>query len=192
MRMPADPAVKPRRSDRARAAIQTAAAELFAAHGYEGASVRDIAERAKIDPSMVIRYFGSKDALFAATATFDLALPDVASIPRARIGETLVAHFLRVWSSGENNGLQVLLRSAPSNEFAADRIRAVFATQVLPTLVAFAGADAPRRAGLVASQMLGLALCRYIVKIPPLVMLSDEEVVAAIGPTLQRYIAGEL
>lgn len=185
-------AAKPRRSDRARAAILEAAKALFAARGYAGASVRDIAERAQIDPSMVIRYFGSKEALFAQTADIDLGLPDAKTIPRAKIGETLVAHFLKVWDDNDLNGLQVLLRSAPTNVMAAERARAVFAGQVLPMLAPIAGADAPRRAALVAAQLMGVGLCRYILQLPPLVALTNAEIVAAVGPSVQRYITGDV
>src|SRR5262245_24774569 len=85
------------KSDRTRAAILASAATLFAAHGYERTTVRDIAAGAGIDPSMVIRYFGSKDELFARVAEPDLRLPDLRTVAHAQIGETLVRHFLSVW-----------------------------------------------------------------------------------------------
>src|SRR5437764_15403785 len=102
--------VRPRRSDATRAAILDAARERFAADGYERATIRAIAADARIDPSMVIRYFGSKDALFAAAAVFDLRLPDVASLPRDRIGEALTAHFLARWE--EDEAMVAILRAA--------------------------------------------------------------------------------
>src|SRR5436190_14098251 len=86
-----------RRSDATRAAILGAARERFAADGYERATIRAIAADAGIDPAMVMRYYGSKDRLFAAAAEFDLRLPDLTSVPRTRLGETLVGHFLDRW-----------------------------------------------------------------------------------------------
>ena len=91
---------KPTKSDRTRAAILAAARELFAAQGYERTTVRDVAAKAEIDPAMVIRYFGSKDGLFARAAVFDLRLPDLGAIERAELGPVLVGHFLDVWEEG--------------------------------------------------------------------------------------------
>lgn len=182
-----------RKSDRTRAAILAAAEELFAELGYERTTVRDIAARAEIDPAMVIRYFGSKDALFAAVAVFDLKLPDVSRIDRSRIGETLVRHFLKIWEGDEAlSGLLVVYRSAASNEAVATKLRSLFAAQVLPA-IARAGprATAEQRAGLVATQLLGLAFCRYVLKIPPVVAMAPETIVREVGATVQRYATGK-
>src|ERR1700755_154838 len=93
----ADHPTKTAKSHRTKAAILKAAQELFAEQGYERATVRDIAARAAIDPAMVIRYFGSKEGLFAQATAFDLKLPDLAGIPTDEIGATLVAHFIDIW-----------------------------------------------------------------------------------------------
>jgi AcrR family transcriptional regulator len=181
----------PRRSDATKAAILTAARERFASDGYERATIRAIAADAGIDPSMVMRYYGNKEKLFAAAAEFDLRLPDVTAIPRAELGAALAAHFLRRWEGDET--LSALLRAAATNETAAERMRHLFGGQLLPVAAAVCPdpADAPRRAGLVASQMLGLALCRFVLRLPPVVGLSAEEAVAWIGPTIQRYLTAE-
>lgn len=82
----------------------------------------------------------------------------------------------------------MLLRSAASNTFAAAKMREAFLAQVMPFIAGVGDpATAPRRAGLVSSQLLGLAVCRYVLKLPPVVALSHEEIIAALGPTLQRY-----
>src|SRR5262249_59852032 len=83
-----------RRSDGTRAAILKAARERFAADGYERATIRAIAQDAAIDPSMVMRYYGNKEKLFAAASEFDLDLPDVSAVPRERLGAVLVGHLL--------------------------------------------------------------------------------------------------
>jgi AcrR family transcriptional regulator len=184
----------PRKSDRTRGAILAAAREQFAVHGYEGATIRGIAERAQIDPAMVIRYFGSKDELFARAAVFNLRLPSFDGIDPSEIGATLVRHAIDLWEGDRGgSGLVILLRSATSNDYAAGKVREVFASQVMPALAKASGkADARRRAGLVASQVLGLALCRYILKIPPVAEMSPEDIVKLVGPTIQRYAAGPL
>ncbi|WP_431933700.1 TetR family transcriptional regulator [Micromonospora sp. RP3T] len=185
MTAPASPA---RRSDATRAAILHAARERFAADGYDRATIRAIAADARIDPSMVMRYYGSKEGLFAAAAEFDLHLPDLARVPPERLGETLTRHFLRRWEA--DGTLVALLRAAHSNPGAADRMRGIFADQ-LATAVARSGVDretAARRAGLVASQILGLALTRYVIRLPPVVDLDADELAGWVGPTIQRYL----
>ena len=181
--------VRPRRSDATRAAILDAARERFAKDGYERATIRAIAADAGIDPAMVMRYYGSKEKLFATAAEFDLRLPDVAAIPRSRLGTTLVAHFLDRWEGDET--MLALLRAAVTNEAAAERMRAIFAIQLGPaaTKLGHPPAQARVRAGLVATQMLGLALARYALRLPPVVALSREDIVTWLGPTIQRYLA---
>jgi AcrR family transcriptional regulator len=188
---------KPRRSTpksiRTRQAIETAAQELFRANGFDRVTVRDIAKRANIDPSMIIRYFGSKDALFAQVAMPDLQLPDLRKVERSLIGETLVRHFMAQWEGEQaGGGLAILLRSAASNEDAAGKLREVFAAQVLPAILSIPSASPPaQRAGLVATQLLGLALTRYVLKIPPVVAMPEELIVREIAGTIQRYATGE-
>jgi AcrR family transcriptional regulator len=181
---------KTRKSDRTRAAILDAAQKLFAQHGHGRTTVRDIAAKASIDPALVIRYFGSKDELFVRAAAFDLSMPDLSKVKRSQIGDTLIRRFLEL---GEGfTGMTVLLRSAASNDYAASRVRELFAAQVLPAFARVGSrADAAERAGLVASQLLGLALCRYILKIPPVAEMSAQEIVKHIGPTIQRYASGK-
>ena len=184
---------KPTKSDYTRAAILAAAQKLFAGQGYERTTVRDIAAIAEIDPALVIRYFGSKDELFARVAVFDLKLPDLSKIDRSKIGEMLVRHFLSLWE-GENaiGGMPIMLRSAASNEVAANKLREVFMGQVLPALSRAGGrSGAAERAGLVSSQLLGLALCRYVLKLPPVVGLSRDTIIREVGQTIQRYATGE-
>ena len=183
------------KSDRTRETILRAAEKLFAENGYERATVRDIASEAGIDPAMIIRYFGSKEGLFARAAQFDLKLPDLAALPPDSIGETLVGHFLDVWENAEGQGgLAVLLRSAASNEQAAERLREVFAGQVIPALMPIAEYrhEMPTRAGLISSQLLGLAFCRYVFKLPPVAAMSRETIVREIGRTIQRYTTDPL
>src|SRR5260370_808491 len=122
-----DRPAKTAKSQRTKAAILKAAQELFADPGYERATVRDIAARAAIDPAMVIRYFGSKEGLFARATAFDLKLPNLTVIAKPHIGRTLIAHFLEVWEGSLSNGSLIsLLRAAASNESAAAAGRTIF------------------------------------------------------------------
>ncbi|WP_069885650.1 TetR/AcrR family transcriptional regulator [Streptomyces luteocolor] len=181
----------PRRSDATRAGILAAARERFAADGYERATIRAIAKDARIDPSMVMRYYGNKEGLFAAATSVDLRLPDFARVPRADAGRVLVSHFLAMWEGGDV--LVALLRVGITNEAGAERMQGIFAAQILPVArqVCPDPAQAPTRAALCASQLLGMALARYVLRIPPSVALTPEEITAWLAPTLQRYLTAE-
>lgn len=187
-----DPAAAPpRRSDATRATILTAARARFAADGYEKATIRAIAKDARIDPSMVMRYYGNKEGLFAAAVSIDLRLPDIGAAPREDVGRVLVNHFLDVW---ETDGvLTAMLRVGITNTAGAERMQGIFRDQLLPVArrVCPDPADAPARAGLCASQILGMALTRYVLKFPPTVALSREELADWVGPTVQRYLTAE-
>lgn len=178
-----------RRSDATRAAILAAARARFAADGYAKATIRAIAADAAIDPSMVMRYFGSKDGLFAAAVQIDLDLPDLSAADPDAMGELLIRHFLAIWEDGDNTVLLILLRTSIADDAVARRVREIFAAQVLPAVLRFGTpADAPHRAALIVTQLLGLALCRYILEIPPVVALTPQQIVTDIAPTLQRYL----
>jgi AcrR family transcriptional regulator len=184
-----DEAPPARRSDATRALILAAAREHFGAAGYHGTTIRAVAANAGIDPALVMRYFGNKEKLFAAAAEFDLRLPDLSSIPRAGVGAALAKHFLDRWENDE--ALMALLRTAVTHEAAAERMRSIFAAQLGPVVASLSGApraSAAARAGLIATQMLGLALCRYLLKLPPVVAMKRAELVRQLGPTIQRYL----
>jgi AcrR family transcriptional regulator len=174
-----------------RANILRAARRQFAADGYHRATVRSIAAEAGIDPSMVMRYYGSKAALFATAVDVDLRLPDFTTVPKRRLGTTLVTHFLERWERAvDADALLLLLRSAATDEAAAARLKDIFARQLVPAVrrVVPDPATARERAGLVATQMLGLALCRAILRIPPVAEMPADVVVARVGATVQRYL----
>jgi AcrR family transcriptional regulator len=175
-----------------KATILAAARVRFAKDGYEKATIRSVAADAHIDPAMVMRYFGSKEGLFASAAEFDLRLPDLSRIPRDQLGETLIRHFLERWH--DDDVLQALLRTAVTNEAAAERMREIFGAQLGPIITGVVTPEATPgvevRAALVASQVLGMALCRYILVLPPAAAMSDEDVIEKLGPTLQHYLTG--
>ncbi|MEV7470582.1 TetR family transcriptional regulator [Streptomyces kronopolitis] len=182
---------RPRRSDATRAAILAAARDRFAADGYERATIRAIAGDAGIDPSMVMRYYGNKAGLFAAASTIEVHAPDLTHVPREEAGARLVRHFLERWEHDET--LTGMMRVGVTNEAGAERMRGVFAEQINPVLAAVCPVpeEAQARAGLIASQILGMALCRYVLHLQPTVDLSHDELVAWMAPTVQRYLTAE-
>jgi len=179
-----------KRSDRTRAAILAAARERFAAEGYERTTIRAVAAAASIDPSMVMRYFGSKAQLFDAALAIDLRLPDLAAVPPEALPRMLVRHFLDRWESDPaDDALLVLLRSAVTNEHAAARMHEVFADQVAPALASALGQGlAVRRAGLVSAQLLGLGLTRYLLRLPAVTALTRDEIEHALTPAIRATL----
>ncbi|MGX1883663.1 TetR/AcrR family transcriptional regulator [Streptomyces sp. NPDC055287] len=194
-----------RRSDATKAAILDAARERFAADGYERATIRAIARDAAIDPSMVMRYYGNKEGLFAAASEFDLRMADVGltaepggelggelgALPGKHVGAVLVGHFLDRWEADEV--LTALLRVGVTNAAGAERMQTIFREQLGPVVagVCPVPGEAPMRAALVASQILGMATARYVLRLPPAVEMSRQDVIDWLGPTVQRYLTAE-
>jgi AcrR family transcriptional regulator len=176
-----------RSSDRTKAAILSAARERFGAAGFQGATIRAIAADAGVDPAMVMRYYGSKDKLFAAAAEFDLRFPDLSAIERKEVGRLMVRHFLERWEGDEP--LVVLLRSSATNAQAAQRMHEIFGAQLEPLVASLAPAEeVATRAGLIATQILGMAWCRFVLRLPPVIDMTKDEIVEWLGPTIQRYL----
>jgi AcrR family transcriptional regulator len=178
--------------------ILAAARASFAAEGYAGTSVRGVAARADVDPALVHRFFGSKDGLL--TAALQLAaqpgehIPGVVEGDPETLGERVVGYFLRVWETPSSRDVMLaMLRSAATNERAAELLRAFVGREILGRVAA--GLDpetAPMRAALAGSQLVGLATARYIVKLEPLASAPAEAVAAAVAPTVQRYLLGDV
>lgn len=182
---------KPLRSQPTRDRILAAARETFGEQGYDRATIRAVAARAEIHPSMVMRYYGSKEGLFAAAATFDLQIPDLSAVPHSEIGRTLVRHALRRWGAGGGD-LASLLRIAVTHEGARDKLETILRDQVAPALAGVcSGRRATTCAALIATQMLGLALTRFVLRLPIVASLSERTLVDEVGPKIQAYVDGK-
>ena len=181
-----------------REAILAAARAAFAEHGYDRATIRGIAADAAVDPALVIHYFGSKDELFGAALEIPVepgvVLERAAAADPREIGATVVRAFLAAWEPLENRqSLVAMVRSAMTNEAALGMVREYLGRRVFgPLTVALGLPDAELRANLVGSQFIGLAMMRYISCIEPIASAPPEQLVAALGPTVQRYLTGEL
>lgn len=184
---------RPRRSSQTtKAAILAAARARFAEHGYERTTIRAVAADAGIDASMVMRYFGSKEQLFDAALAIDLHLPDFGGVPADDVPALVVRHFLDRWEGDPtDDALLVLLRSAVTNEQAAARMRDIFARQVAPAVAGVLppGPDAPARAALLSAQLLGLALARYLLRLPPALALTPEQITRLYAPAVAAVLS---
>jgi AcrR family transcriptional regulator len=177
----------------ARDLILDAARRQFAEQGYEGATMRAIARDAGVDPALVSYYFGSKSSLFVESLRLPVNPADAIAAVLAEgtegLGERLVTRFLQVWdnpASGEP--IISVLRSAASRP---ELLRQFVERQIVPRFAAgLEGSDTELRATAIASQMLGLALVRYVLRVEPLASAEPAQVVARIAPNLQRYIDG--
>ncbi|PWU50282.1 TetR family transcriptional regulator, partial [Micromonospora globispora] len=182
-----------------REAILAAARAAFAERGFDAASIRAIATAAGVDPALVHHYFGTKEELFRATMEVPIdpaqLLPSVLSGGREGVGERLVRTFLGVWDSPAGTPAVALLRSAVNNEWTARLLREFLVTQVLRRVLDHLDldpAELPLRGSLVATQMIGLGMMRYVIRLEPVASAPVETLVAAIGPTVQRYLTGDL
>ncbi|HEX2355964.1 MAG TPA: TetR family transcriptional regulator [Micromonosporaceae bacterium] len=186
-----------------REAILAAAREAFAERGFDGASIRAIATSAEVDPALVHHYFGTKEQLFVETVRppIDPAemLPKIfAGGDLDGLGARLVTAFLAVWEHPVSGpAFEALVRSAVSNKLSGRLIREFFAVQILRRVIRELRTDVdpaeiPMRATLVASQLFGLAVIRYILKFEPLASAPVSAVVTAAAPNVQRYLTGDL
>ena len=184
--------------NRTRAAILDAARAAFAERGYEAVSVRAVARDAGVDPALVHRFHGSKEDLFVAAMELPISpgrlVPALLAEGVDGRGERLVRTLLELFDRPAAFApFLALIRGAVSNEHAAAMLREFLAREVLGRLAAAASPDRPElRASLVGSQVVGLAMARYVVGVPPLATTDRETVVACVGPAIQRYLTGPL
>ena len=178
-----------------RASILEAARSIFAEKGYDKASIRGIAGDAGVDPALVHHYFGTKEKLFLAVMNAPInpgeLIPQALEGPRDQAGERLVRTALGVWDSSAGSAALAVFRSALSNEWTARLLREFVVTQILRRAVGEIIEDrseAPMRTALVATQIAGTMVARYVLKIEPLASADIDTLAAAVGPNIQRFL----
>jgi AcrR family transcriptional regulator len=179
-----------------REAILTAAREAFAERGYDRASIRTIATSGGVDPALVHHYFGTKDELFLATVNAPMnpaeLLPKVLAGDPDRLPERLIWTFLSVWDHPVTGPAAVaLVRSGLQHDWSARMLREFLTARIIRRVVGHLDidpAEAPLRGSLVATQLIGLAMIRYVLKVEPLASAPPETVVAAVAPNIHRYL----
>jgi AcrR family transcriptional regulator len=179
-----------------REALLAAARAAFTAHGYRGATLRAIAADAGVDAAMVRHWFGGKQGLFAAVMRLPIDYPaavgHVLDGPRDRTGERLVRFVLGVWDAHPEL-IGEILREAVGNAGRATAVREFLGAALIEPLLAELHVDRPRlRAELCATQVIGLAVARHALRFDEVVRTDPAVLVAAVGPTLQRYLTGRL
>lgn len=177
-----------------KAVIVEAARKSFAVNGYDRASLRGIARDAGVDPALVHHYFDGKAALFAQTLDVPVNPAEVIRHVLAgdvdSLGWRLVDTFLTVWDAPDRqDSLVAVIRSSMGGDEGARMLREFLGREVFGRIAASTGVPDPQlRAALAASQMVGLAVMRYVVKLPALADASRTDLVERLGPVLQHHL----
>ena len=186
-------------SSGAREEILGAAKRAFADGGYERTTIRGVAREAGVDPALIHHYFGNKRQLFVDA--MDLPANPAAIIEGLvesanpeELGHQMIRYMLNVWDNEEDRApLVAIVRTAMSDDQAATMVREFATREILGTIVKAARSDNQElRVTLLASQVFGLLIMRYIIKLEPLASADAATVAAAIGPTFQRYLTGPI
>jgi AcrR family transcriptional regulator len=182
-----------------RGQIITAARQAFAAKGFAGASMRGIAAEAGVDAALIHHYFENKEQLFLATVALPLEMPqkleEVAAGGLDGIGERLVRTVLGVWDSDLQPTLIAGIRTTLTDPALTRSVGEFLALEIIGRVLRrddLPPEEANRRAGLAASQVLGLVIGRYVLQLPLLVSRRSEDLVIEVGPTVQRYLDGHI
>lgn len=179
-----------------RAAILSAARAEFAERGFDATSVRAVARRAGVDPALVRHYFGTKANLFAVVSVLPgrpgERLGRLLDAGTDGLGRRLVALFFAVWDTPDGRQrMRALIAAASSRGPTSAGLAELLAGEVT-------GAIAPRltgeqrrlRAELIAAQVVGLAMARFVLQLEPLASADEEDVARWLAPTIQRLIDG--
>jgi AcrR family transcriptional regulator len=181
-----------------RAALIEAARAVFIEQGYDGATVRTIAAKAEVDAAMVNHWFGGKEGLFAE-AVLKLPFSPKELVDRLLdgdvddLGARIVRTFLTTWDTTGGGVFTALIRSIASHEQAAHVLRDFLVKHIVGRVLSSVGRDRHEfRATLVASQLVGMGMVRYVAQFEPLASTDIEVMVAAVAPNIQRYLTGDI
>lgn len=186
-----------RSGDQSRKRVLEAARACFGERGYDRTTIRSIADRADVDPAMVHYFFESKARLFSIAMELPPDVPERLATQLDAdlrdLGERLVRQFLRAWDQQDGaRQLLALMRSAPTDSTAASMFAEFMEREIVARLRDALGGDddAELRAELIGSQLMGLALMRYVVRVEPLASADPADLVPPIGAAIQRYVDG--
>ncbi len=189
---------RPRSEGDTRAEILEVALRHFATSGFDQTTGAAVARDSGVDPALILYYFDSKETLFFEAVAQRLA-PQLeraftGPTPASRIGEQIAEGFLSLWDAEEQGrALAALVRAGVSNERIGRLFRQYIASEILPQVARRVKADRRElRVGLVASQLLGLGLIRYVLRLEPVASARRDDLVALVGPTITRYLTGPI
>lgn len=179
--------------------ILDAAKQLFAEHGFEGTSLRQVARAAGVDPAMIHHFFNGKDELFALSVELPVdpgqVLSGVDGSDPTRRAELIIRAVLRLWESPAQPSLVAFLRGTLGSTAKTALMRQVINRTVISRIMAGipgTPAEVALRGDLVATQMVGLMMVRYVIRLEPIASAPPEEIVRLVAPNVQRYLTGSL
>jgi AcrR family transcriptional regulator len=170
----------------------------FAAHGYAGTSLRSVARDADVDPALVSYYYKSKtgllDAALVPPPDWTAAIAAAAATPIQRRGVALVQTMIEAWEDpASEEFLRSIILTAAHEPIARQRLAANFALHILNAVSSRLDDDERLlRASLAATQIVGLAMMRYVWKVGAIATIPSNQAIALVGPTVQRYLNGKL
>jgi len=180
-----------------REAILDAARAVFHSDGYDAATIRGIASHAGVDPALVHHYFGTKRGLFVTAMRLPVDPAQLVQLllegdPRS-LGLRIARLFFAIWEGTDINPFVALIRSATSHDDAARMLRELVTQEIIGPVAAHIGRpDAELRATLVGTQMVGIVMMRYILRLEPMASADPEQLIEAVAPTIQRYLTADL
>src|ERR1700759_3945481 len=179
---------RPRNAAQTRADILAAARRRFAEEGFERTTLRAIAADVGVDAALVIRYFGSKQDLFATATDFRIELPDLTGADPDDIADMLLPRYSAVWE--DDHTFLALLRAAMTSRIAADTLNETLATHVAPMLMGATPDNHMKRIAVTDAFVIGLAATRSGLANPPVADLTREELSRCAAPAFRQLLVG--
>lgn len=181
-----------RKGERTRRRILETARRRFAEVGYERATIRAIAADAQVDKSSVMQYFGTKQELFRQAVHWEIPIDELSEDDPSSTVENYMRAMLGNWAADPNSPMAVLLRTSLTSEDAADILRQHVRSQATDVLAARVEADDARlRAALAGAMMMGIAVQRYLLRMPDVADADLEDVLRITTPLFRSLIAPE-
>ncbi|ETA90109.1 TetR/AcrR family transcriptional regulator [Mycobacterium avium] len=179
-----------RKGQRTRRRIMTAARAVFAAKGYDRATIRAIAAAAEVDKSSVIQYFGSKEQLFREAVAWTIPTDRIATDDPKQTADNMARGMLAAWAAEPNSPMVVLLRASMTSELAAQVLRTNVTTQAIDSIASRIDApDARLRAAVAGAMLMGIASQLYILHMPDLSAAEIDDILKLVSPLVRELIA---
>lgn len=188
--VPSPAATAERKGDRTRRRILEASRSVFAEVGYERATIRGIAVAAGVDKSSVIKYFGTKQALFREAVHWEIPVAEMTCDDPAQTIDNYARSMLTAWTADLNSPMAVLLRTAMTSADAAEILRRHITVEAVGA-VAETIADVPDarlRASLMSAMLMGIATQRFLLQMPDLVDADVDDILHLVAPLLEQLI----
>ncbi len=165
-----------------------AARKLFAEHGYDRTTIRAIAAEAKADPGLVMRYFESKEKLFARIAVVDRQ--EALGGSPEQVAELLLAA-LGAKVTAEPAGALAVVRSMFTHPESAKEVREAMLAEQHQAADAISGEDADLRTALIGALTLGTVIGRYLLGLDGLRDASPEKITALLRQPFHSILHGD-